>query len=492
MEELLTTRNLSKTYSGVRVLQNVDFDLRAGEVHALVGENGAGKTTLIKILTGVVRPDAGGEISVGGVPVPNMTPLKSRQMGISAIYQDISLFSNLSVAENICAGLKRKGLHNARSVRDTARGTLAQMGLDMDLDARMGDVSLGQQQLVAIARAITFNAKILIMDEPTAALSSGEVEMLYDIVKRLKAKGLGIIYISHKFDEIFAIADRVTVLRDGHLIETGPVSAYNRQKLINLIAGKELLYTPYARGQSGGERLFEVEGLTCEPHFRDISFHVDRGEVLGITGLVGAGRSEVAQCVFGLLKPDAGTVRLNGRVLGIRNARDAIREGVCYLPEDRHTQGLFMPMSVRENVNVSNYRKVLGRFRLISPRAENAAALAYISSLSVKPALPDAPVHRLSGGNQQKVLVGRWLNAEPRVFIADEVTSGVDVAVKAEIHRLLRSLADDGIAVVLISSDLDEVLAVSDRIVVMRRGALGGELEAKDATQERILELSML
>lgn len=490
--ELLSTKNLSKSYSDICVLNKVNFRLEKGEVHALVGENGAGKTTLIKLLAGVIKPDAGGEILVEGKPVAQMTPLKSRQLGISVIYQDISLFPDLSVAENICAGLKQQGIHSPKKVMETARETLKLMGLTMDCSARLSDISIGQQQLVAIARAITFHAKVMIMDEPTAALSSGEVRILYNIIRLLKERGLGIIYISHKFDEIFAVADRVTVLRDGHLIASDAVTAFDRQKLINLIAGKELLYAAHLKEGQAGEALFEADRLTSEPFFRDISFKVFRNEILGITGLVGAGRSELAQGIFGLLPLHRGAVRLHGKTLKISSAKAAISRGICYLPEDRHAQGLFMPCSLRVNINAANLKRTVGRHHLISRKIENRQALHYIDSLKIKPSATELPVRHFSGGNQQKVLVGRWLNAEPKVLIVDEVTSGVDVAVKAEIHKLLRSLANNGIAVIVISSDLDEVLAICDRILVMRQGSISGELHSESATQQGILDLSML
>ncbi len=492
MSVILDARNISKTYSGIRVLNGVDFTLRKGEVHALVGENGAGKSTLIKSLAGVIQPDPGSEIYFDGERIPKMTVSKSRQLGISVIFQDISLFPNLSVAENIFCGMKQGGIHNRAKVRKTAQKALDDMGLKLDPNALLGEISVGQQQLVAIARAITFKAKVIVMDEPTASLSSSEVEMLYKLIERLKAEGVGIIYISHKFDEIFTIADRITVLRDGTLIKCGSIDEFDNASLINLMVGRELRFVPFHNVGGFGDTLFEVKNLTCEPHFRNISFDVKRGEILGITGLVGAGRSEVAQTIFGLMKAQEGEVILNGEKVKVKNVQDAIRQGICYLPEDRREQGLFMPQTKRVNTTTASMKKILSKIGLISGKKELQTAKDYIKSLDIRPANPELRAANFSGGNQQKVLVARWLNASPKLLIVDEVTSGVDVGVKTEIHKLLRELAESGVAVVVISSDLPEILAVSDRIAVMAYGKITAIMNVEDATQEKVLEKSII
>ena len=483
---------MSKSYGGVRVLNGVNFSLRRGEVHALVGENGAGKSTLIKSLAGVIQPDPGSEIYFDGERIPHMTATRSRQLGISVIYQDISLFPNLSVAENIFSGMKQGGIHNRAKMRKTAAEALARMGLTLDPDALLGDISVGQQQLVAIARAITFHAKVIVMDEPTASLSSSEVEMLYSLIRSLKAEGVGVIYISHKFDEIFTLADRITVLRDGTLVACGDKDEFDQHKLITLMCGRELRFIPYHNEGEVGEVLFEVKNLSCEPHFRNVSFHVKKGEILGVTGLVGAGRSEVAQAVFGLLKPQGGEVYLHGSKVEVKNVKDAISKGICYLPEDRREQGLFMTHSMKVNTTTASMEKILGKMNLISGKKELDTAKSYIKSLDIRPANTELNAANFSGGNQQKVLVARWLNASPKLLIVDEVTSGVDVGVKTEIHKLLRELAASGVAVVVISSDLPEILAVSDRIVIMAGGTVAAEMNVEDATQENVLEKSFL
>ena len=492
MNEILVAKNMSKSYGGVRVLNGVNFSLRKGEVHALVGENGAGKSTLIKSLAGVIQPDPGSEIYFEGEHIPHMTATRSRQLGISVIFQDISLFPNLSVAENIFCGMKHSGIHSRKNVRKTAMEALNRMGLKLDPDAILGETSVGQQQLVAIARAITFKAKVIVMDEPTASLSSSEVEMLYGLIEALKADGVGIIYISHKFDEIFKLADRISVLRDGSLIACGDVGEFDQHKLIQLMCGRELRFIPYHNQGEVGEELFSVKNLTCEPYFRNISFEVRKGEILGVTGLVGAGRSEVAHAIFGLLKAQSGEVYLHGKKMEIKNVKDAIAQGICYLPEDRREQGLFMPQSMRVNTTTASMQKILNKWRLISSKKELDTAKSYIQSLDIRPAATELSVSSFSGGNQQKVLVARWLNASPKLLIVDEVTSGVDVGVKTEIHKLLRELAASGVAVVVISSDLPEILAVSDRILIMAGGAVAAVMNVEDATQENVLEKSFL
>ncbi len=489
---ILQISNISKTYSGIRVLCNVDFDLVAGEVHALVGENGAGKTTMIKIIAGVEEPDEGGQIMFAGRQVSRMTAVRSMGLGVNVIYQDISLFPNLSIAENICKGIFRDPFVNRRKIRDRALQTLEAMNVRMDVNQRLEGISIGQKQIVAIARAVAVDAKVIVMDEPTAALSSSEVEMLYRIIRELKGKGVGIIYISHKLDEIFAVADRISVLRDGNMIATGSASAFDQKKLIRLMVGRELRFVPmHNEGGGGGEVLFEVRDFTSEPSFRGISFQVRRGEIVGLTGLVGAGRSEWAQTVFGLRKLQRGEMSIHGKKVSVRDADDAISKGICYLPEDRRLQGLFQGNSMARNMTAVTLKKMIRR-RLLSRPMETGVARKYIGKLSIRPELPEISVDHLSGGNQQKTLISRWLNADPKVLIVDEPTCGVDVGAKLEIHRLLRELAEHGVCVILISSDLSEVFALSDRILVMRQGAIVHEEETHAATQEGILSKGLL
>ena len=488
---VLETRKISKTYSGIRVLDNIDFTLLPGEVHALVGENGAGKSTLIKIIAGVEVPDEGGEIYFQGSLIHHMTAAKSIHLGISVIYQDVSLFPNLSIAENICKGLYNDAFVNWKKINGKAQEILKEMGIEMDVNQKLREISIGKRQLVAIARAITFESKVIVMDEPTAALSSSEVEMLYNIIRTLRAKGVAVVYISHKLDEIFTVADRITVLRDGELIRTAPVSEFDQTSLINMMVGRELHFVPMHNEGDTGEVIFEVKHLTQEPRFRDISFACRRGEIVGLTGLVGAGRSELAQAIFGLTHPQSGEILLHGEPLKIKDANDAIRKGVCYLPEDRRSQGLFQGHSMTWNITAVTLKKQLRR-GLLNAGLEAATAEKYIRDVSIRPNLPHINVESLSGGNQQKALISRWLNADPKLLIVDEPTSGVDVGAKLEIHRLLRSLAERGVCVILISSDLSEVFALSDRILVMRQGRIVNEVAVGEATQEGILQKGLL
>jgi len=488
---VLETRKISKTYSGIRVLHDIDFSLMPGEVHALVGENGAGKSTLIKIIAGVVEPDEGGEIYFQGERVPHMTAARSIHLGISVIYQDVSLFPNLSIAENICKGLYHDAFVNWKKINGKAQEVLREMGVELDVGQKLREISIGKRQLVAIARAITFDSKVIVMDEPTAALSSSEVEMLYNIIRSLRSKGVAIVYISHKLDEIFTVADRITVLRDGELIKTAPAAEFDQSSLINMMVGRELRFVPMHNEGEVGEVLFEVKGLTHEPDFRDVSFSCRRGEIVGLTGLVGAGRSELAQAIFGLSHPVHGEMRLHGEPLHIKDANDAIRKGVCYLPEDRRSQGLFQGHSMTWNITAVTLKKQL-KSGLINSGLELRTADKYIRDISIRPNLPHINVESLSGGNQQKALISRWLNADPKLLIVDEPTSGVDVGAKLEIHKLLRSLAARGVCVILISSDLSEVFALSDRILVMRQGRIVNEVAVGEATQEGILQKGLL
>ncbi|MEG2136423.1 MAG: sugar ABC transporter ATP-binding protein [Clostridia bacterium] len=491
-DPVIEIRHINKTYSGIRVLTNVDFRLRPGEVHALVGENGAGKSTMIKIMSGVESPDEGGELYFSGKRIDKMTPHRSIALGLSVIYQDVSLFPNLSIAENICKGLFNDKLIHWKKLREKARQALETMQVELDLNQKLEEISIGKKQLVAIARAITFNSKVIVMDEPTAALSSSEVDMLYRIIRSLRDKGVSIIYISHKLDEIFTVADRVSVLRDGEMVATGDISAFDQKKLIHLMVGRELRFLPLRNEEPpSDEVLFEVRGYTNQPHFEDVNFQVRKYEIVGLTGLVGAGRSELAQTVFGLMKPDAGEMYVCGQRVHVKDSTDAIRKGICYLPEDRRSQGLFHLNSMARNISAGALDKVL-KNKLISFSQEVELAKRYIDKVSIRPALPEINVESLSGGNQQKALISRWLNADPKVLIVDEPTSGVDVGAKLEIHRLLRELARQGVCVILISSDLSEVFALSDRILVMRAGQIVDEVESCEATQEGVLRKGLL
>ena len=471
---LLTLRRVAKNFGGVRALRGVDFELQAGEVHALLGENGAGKSTLIKVATGAHAPDAG-EITVAGRTLAALNPALAQQLGLACIYQQPALFPDLSVAENI--GLRLEHAGAARRIdwagrRRRAADLLARVGAAIAPDAEVGALSMPEQQLVEIACAIGVGARIVIMDEPTASLTRQEQEQLFRIVRELRRDGVGVVYISHRLEEIFALADRVTVLRDGESVGTHPVAGMTEAALIKLMVGREVaqLYPP-AEGAPGGVVL-ALRDVGCAPGgVHGISLELRAGEILGLAGLVGAGRTELARILFGLTPADTGEIRLDGKAVVLGSPGDAIARGIAYVPEDRRRHGVILELPVAQNMTMAVHERLFPGSWLRSG-TERSLALDYIRDLAVKCAGPDAPAGSLSGGNQQKVSLARWLAAKPRVLILDEPTQGVDVGAKSEIHRIIRRLARDGLAVLMISSDLPEVLGMSDRIGVMRGGTL--------------------
>ena len=471
---LLALRRAAKSFGGVRALKGVDFELQAGEVHALLGENGAGKSTLIKIITGAHQPDAG-EIVVAGATVGGLTPARAQQLGIACIYQQPALFADLTVAENIGLRLESSGAWRridwaARRVR--ARELLQQVGAEISPDAEVRSLSMPEQQLVEIACAIGSSARIVIMDEPTASLTRREQERLFGVVRAMRTAGTGVIYISHRLEEIFALADRVTVLRDGESVGTQALGALTETELIKRMVGREvnLLYPP-AEGAPGAVVL-DVRGLGCAAAgVHGISFQVRAGEVFGLAGLVGAGRTELARTLFGLTPADAGEIRLAGKRVTLHSPQEAVAHGIAYVPEDRRRHGVVLEMPIAENMTMAIHARLFPGTWL-RPGVEQALALEYIRDLAVKCSGFEAPACSLSGGNQQKVALARWLATKPRLLILDEPTQGVDVGAKSEIHRIVRQLAKQGLAVILISSDLPEVLGMSDRLGVMRGGTL--------------------
>jgi rhamnose transport system ATP-binding protein len=471
---LLALRRAAKSFGGVRALRGVDFELRAGEVHALLGENGAGKSTLIKIITGAHQPDAGG-IVVAGETVSGLTPARAQALGIACIYQQPALFADLTVAENIGLRLEPHGTWRridwgARRAR--AQALLTRVGAGISSDTEVRELSMPEQQLVEIACAIGSGARIVIMDEPTASLTRQEQERLFTVVREMRAAGTGVIYISHRLEEITALADRVTVLRDGESVGTQPIGAVTEAGLIKLMVGREvnLLYPPAE--SAPGKVVLDVRGLGCAAGgVKGVTFQVRAGEVFGLAGLVGAGRTELARVLFGLTPADAGEIRLNGTAVTLQSPQDAVERGIAYVPEDRRRHGVVLEMPIAQNMTMAIHPRIFpGTWLRFG--AEEALALEFIRDLAVKCSGPDAPGGSLSGGNQQKVSLARWLATKPKLLILDEPTQGVDVGAKSEIHRIVRQLAKQGLAVVLISSDLPEVLGMGDRIGVMRGGTL--------------------
>jgi len=490
---LLRATGIAKSYEGVRALRGVSFDLRPGEVHALVGENGAGKSTMIKVITGAVAPDDG-ILEVGGERVVQMTPSLARSLGIAAIYQQPSLFPDLSVAENIALALDagrawRRVDWPARARR--AAGLLARAGASIDPERRVDTLSMPEQQMVEIAKALGAEARVLIMDEPTASLTEREAAQLFAAIERLRAGGAGVIYISHRLEEIATIADRVTVLRDGESVATLARAEVTRADLIRLMVGRDVSAVFPKREVAIGGVALELRGVSHRASgIRDISLTVRHGEIVGLAGLVGSGRTELAEIIFGLRPADDGAILIDGVAVTLRSPSAAIAAGLAYVPEDRRQHGVVLEMSVTANASLANLAGV-SRRGLIDGPAERRKARGYVDDLRIKAASLDAEVGSLSGGNQQKVALARWLETGPRVLILDEPTQGVDVGSKAEIHGLMGALAERGLAIVMISSEMPEILGMSDRIAVMRAGRIAGVLDRKASTQAAILALAL-
>jgi rhamnose transport system ATP-binding protein len=490
---LLTANDIAKSYAGVEALKSASFDLRRGEVHALIGENGAGKSTLIKIITGAVEAD-GGEIKLNGQTIRNNSPRAARQLGIAAIYQQPALFPELTVAENIAIGLEQRGLWarvDWRERRRRAAELLAQVGAKIAVDAEAGSLTMPQQQLVEIARALGARAGVLIMDEPTASLSEEDTQNLFRVIRRLRAEGVGIIYISHRLEELPLIADRVTVLRDGRVIDTRQISEVNRHQLIQLMVGRELSAVFPKREVALGEIVLELRNIGCAAlGVHGVNLTVRAGEIVGLAGLVGAGRTELASIIFGLTPADEGEILLQGRQIRIETPAQAIAAGIAYVPEDRRRHGVILPMAVCRNITLASLDR-LKSFGSLDFRREKAIAVDYTTRFAIKTPSIFTPVGNLSGGNQQKVALSRWLATNPSVLILDEPTQGIDVGAKAEIHSLMTELAAQGTAILMISSELPEILGMSDRAAVIYEGTILGMLDRAEATQSKILALAL-
>jgi rhamnose transport system ATP-binding protein len=486
-EPIVSLSGITKSFGGVKALVKGELDLYPGQVTALVGENGAGKSTLVKILTGVYQADSG-TIRLGGEVVQIGSADEAQQMGISAIHQEAVIFDDLSVAENIFISNRprRHGFVDWAEMRRRAAAILATLNSDIDPSIRMRQLSVAQKHLVQIAHALSYEARVVIMDEPTAALSYREAQELFAIVRRLKAEGRAILFISHKFEDIFVVADRYAVFRDGAAIEQGQLADTDNDKLISLMVGRTVSQVfPKLPAEIGGEVL-RVESLSRWPEFADISFSVRRGEILGVYGLVGAGRSEVMQAIFGHTIPDSGHVFLNGQELHVRRPEDAINHGIAYLPEDRQGQGTLLRLSIGQNITLP----ILSRFvhhGFLHAGEGARVAEEMARHLQVKMSSIDQPVQELSGGNQQKVVIAKWLATDPRVLILDEPTKGIDVGTKATVHRFISELAQRGLAVIMVTSELPEVLGMADRILVMRRGRLQASFDRAEATPEIVV-----
>lgn len=488
MQPVLSLRGISKSFPGVKALQGVQLDLYPGQVTALVGENGAGKSTIVKVLTGIYQPDEG-TIAVDGTPTRFSTPDAAARAGVTAIHQETVLFDEMTVAENIWLGHAprgRFGLIDLAAQKAGAERLLASIGAKLDPDMKLKELGIASKHLVAIARALSIEARVVIMDEPTAALSHKEIHELYELVEALKAQGKAILFISHKFDEIFRIADRYTVFRDGQFVGEGPMADINEGQLVQMMVGRAVDQIFPTRAHNIGAEVLTVAGYSHPTEFDDIGFTLHRGEILGFYGLVGAGRSEVMQALFGITKPEKGACRIDGRIAVLRSTADAIGAGIVYVPEDRGKQGAVKGLPIYQNVTLPSLGQV-SRSGFLKMAEEFALARSYTQRLDLRAASLDQDVGLLSGGNQQKVVIAKWLATKPRVIILDEPTKGIDIGSKAAVHEFMAELAGEGLAVIMVSSEIPEVLGMSDRVIVMREGRIVAEVAGDQMTPEALV-----
>ncbi|MBN6188085.1 sugar ABC transporter ATP-binding protein [Aneurinibacillus sp. BA2021] len=489
MNTLIEMKGISKAFGKVSVLKDVSFSLEKGEIHALMGENGAGKSTLMKILTGIYQKDEG-SIRVRGQEVNVSSPKEAEQLGIAVIHQELNIIPQLTVMENMFLGRDlcygKTGILRTREMKKRTQAYLEKLGVHIDPDMEAGRLSIGQQQMIEIARALSLNAEVLIMDEPTAALTEREIEALFKVMRELRAQGVGIVYVSHRMEEIFAICDRISVLRDGTFVGTEAIAETDLETIVRMMVGRQLGDRFPDRETVIGEERLRVENLGDGETIANISFSARRGEVLGIAGLMGAGRTEVARALFGVSEKRQGKIFLDGKEVDIRKPDDAIAHGIAFVTEDRKGQGLVLGLSIRENIALTNL-ETLARNGIVSASKEARLVADMIQRLNIKASSGEQTVKSLSGGNQQKVVFGKWLGIKPKVLILDEPTRGVDIGAKKEIYHIMNQLTAEGVTILMISSELPEVLGMSDRILVMHEGRLATIMDKTQATQEKIM-----
>jgi len=489
-EEFLKVNHISKSFAGVKALEDVSLTINAGEIHCLVGENGSGKSTLIKLIAGVYEPDEG-EIIIKGKPYKRLHPIDSIREGIQIIYQDFSLFPNLTVAENIALNTeleKNKKLVDWKEVRTIAKEALEKIDIHLDLDALVEQMSVADKQLIAISRALLQNSQLIIMDEPTTALTQREVKSLFKVIKSLQAKGMSILFVSHKLNEVQEISDRTLILRNGKKIVDAPASEIDRAKLVYYMTGKEIVETSYEYKPKTEcpECLLKVDNLTSPGRFYNVSFELHPGEILGITGLLGSGRTELATSLFGVEPAESGSISINGKQIKINSIQDAVANGIGYVPEDRLTEGLFLPQSIGRNLIIRKLDELLTKTRLIDERRVNSEIKRWVGSLSIKTPNANLPVQSLSGGNQQRVVLAKWLAVNPQILILNGPTVGVDVGSKSELHAIMRKLATEGMGLLVMSDDIPELMATCNRILLMRKGRIVEEFDRKNITEKEI------
>ncbi|HEL1119397.1 sugar ABC transporter ATP-binding protein [Streptococcus equi] len=481
---------ISKSFGTNKVLEKIDLVLHSGQVHALMGENGAGKSTLMNILTGLF-PASSGTIVIDGVEKQFSNPQEAEAFGISFIHQEMNTWPDMTVLDNLFLGREIKGafgLLDQKAMKEKAKRAFDRLGISIPLDLPIGSLSVGQQQMIEIAKSLLSEVSLLVMDEPTAALTDRETESLFQMIASLKKEGVGIVYISHRMEEIFRVTDLITVMRDGIVVDTKPTAETNPAELVKKMVGRDIDDYYPAKAAELGELVFEVENLSGEC-FKDISFQVRRGEILGFSGLMGAGRTEVMRAIFGLDKRTAGRIRLNGQDIQVTNPVQAIRAGIGFLTEDRKEEGLILDFSIKDNMTLPSH-KDFSKNGFFDDKTSRDFVQKMIDRLRIKSGRPEMVVGNLSGGNQQKVVLAKWIGIAPKVLILDEPTRGVDVGAKREIYQLMNELAERGVPILLVSSDLPEVLGVSDRIVVMHEGRITGELSRGEATQEKVMQLA--
>lgn len=487
-EQILKVTNINKTFAGVHALKDVSLTINKGEIHCLAGENGCGKSTLIKIVSGVYQADSG-EIEINGKKYSKITPIESIMNGVQIIYQDLSVFPNLTVAENIALNLElynKKKFVDWKWVKNTAEEALKKINVKMDLNERVENLSVADKQLIAISRALLNNAKLIIMDEPTTALTKKEVAALFKIIKNLQSQGISILFVSHKLDEVFEISEKFTILRNGHNVISGETSGFNREKFVYYMTGRNIEESHFEAACIEDKPLLKVENLSLKNGFKDVSFELYGGEIVGITGLLGSGRTELAQALFGLKPADSGKIFINGNEVEIKSAQDAIKNKIAYVPEDRLTEGLFLSQSIGRNIIISNIESFIDNKGFVYKEKMEKEIDEWIKELSIATPSGKLPVQALSGGNQQRVVISKWLSTHPSILILNGPTVGVDIGSKYDIHQILRKLTTHGIGVIIISDDIPEVLMNCNRVFVMRRGRLVEQIESSSISEKEL------
>ncbi|SKA94908.1 sugar ABC transporter ATP-binding protein [Sporosarcina newyorkensis] len=489
---MIAMSGISKSFNGNKVLEDVQFEVKKGEIHALMGENGAGKSTMMKILTGIYSRDAG-EVWVKGEKVEFKNAKEAEEAGIAVIHQELNILPDLTVAENFYLGNEqtfgKSGILKTKEMNRQAEEILSKLGLDIDARTVTRELSVGKQQIIEIAKAVSSNAEVIIMDEPTAALTDREIETLFATVRSLQAQGVSFVYISHRMEEIFAMCDRITILRDGQYVGVRKIKETTFEEIVQMMVGRELGERFPKRSHDIGDVKMKVEGLTHDGFFEDVSFEVRKGEILGIAGLMGAGRTEVIQSIFGYRKLTSGQIFIDGKPVTISNPLQAKKLGIGYVTEDRKSEGLILDFSVRDNMSLTNFDRI-SQSAIIRKGKENALYDMMSKRLRVRTSGPEQAVKSLSGGNQQKVVIAKWLGIEPDILFLDEPTRGVDVGAKKEIYSIINELAERGVAIVMISSELPEVIGMADRVLVMHEGQLMADIPKEDMTQERIMHFA--